>query len=203
MWIYFGLGHDVGGRFLKSSTALKFAPGSGLVSSLGFFEEASNLDVESIGIQHGHTQRKLGKKHVCCLLLGGPNRPISFRLNLRLCRKNIATQCASAVLPTSDCNFAQIDFSEGYVGELRCSGKCLEHLGATSHVTCHMSPVVLPVASATKRVGPGICRLRVAGWVHPTVAELSLRPSIIRASFFDLLMSLWVDRHPHYQAPSW
>ena len=24
-------------------------------------------------------------------------------------------------------------------------------------------------------------------------------PSIIRASFFDLLMSLWVDRHPHYQ----
>ena len=29
-----------------------------------------------------------------------------------------------------------------------------------------------------------------------------LRPSIIRASFFDLLMCLWVDRHPHYQAPS-
>ena len=26
------------------------------------------------------------------------------------------------------------------------------------------------------------------------------RPTIMRASFFDLLMALWVDRHPHYQA---
>ncbi|CAK9029321.1 unnamed protein product [Durusdinium trenchii] len=30
-------------------------------------------------------------------------------------------------------------------------------------------------------------------------ASLAPRPSIIRASFFDLLMALWVDRHPHYQ----
>lgn len=63
---------DVGGALSEIMCNAEICPEFGLVSCLRFFEEASNLDVESIGIQNGYTHRK-HEEHICWFLLHGPN----------------------------------------------------------------------------------------------------------------------------------